>query len=338
MSQVIKRKDSRTSGRPPSAAVPSTRRARRGGRLPYIVVSAIIVLVVGLVGVAYYQQYVAPFRRTIITIDGVRTSMGAFLARARSSGSGGLGTLQAMTNEQLIKFGAERYGITVTRDDVDRELRTAAAGGDNITINDAEFREWYRQLLNENKTSDSKYRDTVANGLLSTKLQAYLAGQIPAQLEHAHVFGIFASTYDEILKAKDRITAGESFGAVAGEVSIDEATKVNGGELAWIPKGVLVMTNMDPFSLNVGEVSNPLAIPSDDPNTPPSVYYIIQVTEQDTRDVDPGYLPEIQNTRFQEWLAEETKQHEVKWNYNSEIDAWVQYQLTKGQPKSTTGS
>jgi hypothetical protein len=303
--------------------------------VPYIVVSVIIALVVGLVGVAYYQQYIGPFRRTVINVDGIQVSMGAFLDRARLSGSGGIGTLQAITNEYLIKAGATRYGISVTREDVDRELRSAAAGGDNITVNDAEFREWYRQLLNESKMTDAKYRSNVHNSLLSTRLQEYLARQIPAELEHAHVFGIFAVTYEEIAKVRERIAGGEDFGAVAREVSIDEATKEKGGELAWVPQGVMVMTNMDPFMLNIGEVSDALAVPSGDPNTAPSAYYVIMVTEKETRVVDPANLPEIENRRFQQWLADETKQHVVKWDYNSEIDAWVNWQLSKGQPKST---
>jgi foldase protein PrsA len=295
----------------------------------------IIAAVIGLVGVAYYQQYVGPFRQIIINIDGVRIPMGAFLERARLSGAGGMGTLQAITNEQLIKAGALRYGITVSRQEVDAELRTMAAGADNVTITDAEYREWYRQLLNENRTSDAKYRDSLANSLLSTKLQAYLASQIPAQLEHAHVFGIFVSSYEEAAAVKERLTAGEDFSAVAENVSIDQSTRENGGELGWIPQGVLVMTNMDPFMLNVGDVSDPLAVPSGDPNTAPSVYYVIKVTEEDIRAVDPANLPEIENTRFQQWLADETKQHQIKWNYNSVIDAWVNWQLTKGQPTST---
>jgi parvulin-like peptidyl-prolyl isomerase len=311
-------------------------KAGRRGRMPYIVASTIVALVVVVVGIAYYQQYVTPFRRTVINVDGTRITMGAFLERARLSGSGGLGTLQAMTNEVLIKAGASRFGITVSREDVDRELRTAVAGGDNITITDAEFKEGYRQLLNEAKISDAKYRVGVTNGLLSVRLQEYLARQIPAQLEHAHVFGIFVATYEEIVQVKDRITAGEAFGAVAGELSIDSATAEKGGELAWIPQGAYVMTNMDPFLLTVGQVSDPVAVPTQDPNTPPSAYYVLLVTEKDTRTVDPQFLPEIESRGFQQWLADETKMHTIKWDYNSEIDAWLNWQLSKGQPKSTS--
>ena len=311
-------------------------RVRRSGsyRIPYMVVSAIIVAAVVLVGVAYYQQYYAPLRRVVINVDDTQIRMGYFLDRLRLSGSGGIGMLQTLTNEELIKSGTAALGITVTSQDVDNELRRMAVSGDNVTISEAEFREWYRQLLNDNRMSDAKYRETVKNRLLSGKLQDYLNRQIPPSVEHSLVFGIFVNTYEEALAAKERVESGEDFTKVAMEVSIDTTTGEKGGELDWFPEGTLFRDQIDPFSLEVGQVSDPAAI-VDDPNSAPQAFYVLMVKERAVREIQPAYLSEVQRTRFNDWLNAETAQHEIKWDYNSEIDAWVNWQLSKGQSSSS---
>ena len=335
MPQVKKKKvDSGLSEQARAAKAARKQRGRK--KLPYIIASAVIAVVLGILGVAYYQQYVVPFNRVVINYDGNIIRMRYFLTRTRLAGSSGISMLQTLTNEKLIKDGAEKYGILVTPEDVDAQLRSMAAGSDNATVTDAEFKEWYRQLLNEDGVSDSLYKEITYNSLLSTRLQDYLSAQIPAQLEHAHVYGIFVSTYEEALAVKDRVDAGEDFSEVARELSIDQ-TAENGGELDWMPKGVLVMDQYDPFDLQVGEVSSPLAVISD-PNSAPTAYYVLTVKEFETRDVQPSYLPEIRSRNFQDWLAAETKLHEVHWSYNSEIDAWVNWQLSKSSTSTSRAS
>ena len=319
--------------RPP----PAPRRRRGSSRVPAIVIGSVVVAVIALVSVAYYQQYYGPMHRVVINVDNTKIRMGYFLDRARISGSGGIGMLQTLTNEELVKSGAAELGITVTPQDITKQLRLTAAGSDNVTISDAEFNEWYRQLLNNNRMTDAKYRETVKNQLLTSRIQDYLNKQIPPAIEHAHVYGIFVGSYDEAVAAKQRVESGEDFSKVAQEISIDQSTAEKGGELDWVPQGALVMGNMDPFSLDVGKVSDPLAVVTD-PNTAPSTYYIITVTEQSVREIQSSYIAEVQNTKFSQWLVTETGKHKIKWDYNSEIDAWVNWQLTKNSPATTTPS
>jgi hypothetical protein len=339
MPQADKKKRVETSSkaeetRAALAAKREIQRERKARQTTYLIVGLVFVVILTIFGVFYYQNYVAPFRQIVITVDDTTIRMGYFLERARVSGSGGIAVLQNLTNEYLIKVGAARYGIAVTPQDIDRELRRSAAGSDNVTITDAEFKEWYRQLLNDSKVSDGRYREMVGSSLRAGRLQEYIALGIPATLEHAHVYGIFVLSFDEAAKVKVRIEAGEDFGKVAREVSIDQATREKDGELDWIPRGIMIF-NMDPFLLEAGEVSDPLAI-AEDPNTPPSTYYVLRVSERANRDVRPEFLPELRNRVFQDWLNQETEQHEIKWNYNSTIDAWVNWQLSKGKSSSSS--
>ncbi|RPI60369.1 MAG: hypothetical protein EHM50_07510, partial [Lysobacterales bacterium] len=56
-----------------------------------------------------------------------------------------------------------------------------------------------------------------------------------------------------------RLTAGEDFAAVAGEVSTDAGTKAQGGDLGWIGRGMLAGPFEDAlFELEAGELSAPV--------------------------------------------------------------------------------
>ncbi len=316
---------------------------RRTRRITYIIASLVIVAAIVLVGVAYYQQYVAPFQQVIITIDGVPTiKMRYFLERAKLSSTNGLSTIQNLTNEEVLKLAETKYGISVSQEDINKALRNQAAGSDNATITDIEFNEWYRQLLNENKVTDKVYKDMVAASLRAQSFREYINKTIPESLDHAHVFAIFVNTYDEAVIIKERIDNGEDFGKVAREASIDQTSGEQGGEVGWIPKGVELFNN-DPFSLEVGKASDVLAIidessTSSSSSSSPTIqaYYVEIITEIENRPVLDYYLPEIQSNTYQKWLSDETQTHDVDWKYTSSIDAWISWQLSKLSTTTTT--
>jgi foldase protein PrsA len=320
---------------------------RRTRRITYIIASVVIVAAVALVSVAYFQQYVAPFQKVVINIDGQPiVKMRYFVERARVSGSNGLSTIETLTNEEVMKLAEAKYGVSVTQEDIDKALRIKAAGGENITISDFEFNEWYRQTLNNNKIPGNVYRDIVAAELRTALFQDYVNKTIPASIDHAHVYAIFLNTYDEALNVKNRVDGGEDFFKIAREISIDETTRESGGDVGWIPKGVYLFNN-DPFSLEIGKTSDVLAVADSSSSTAdtsssttPTIqaYYVEIVTEVAVRPIEDYYIAEVQSSTYKKWLDNETKSHTVKWNYNSEIDAWLNWELSKLSTATTTAS
>jgi foldase protein PrsA len=330
----------------PTATKFAVERERKGKQTAYIIAGLVIAVILIIFGVFYYQSYVAPFRRVVITVDNIQIRMGYFLDRTRIAGADPTSMLYSLTNEQLIKLGAPRYGITVTDQEIDQELRRIASGGSgNITVTEAEFKEWYRQRLNETKLSDANYRELVGTGLLATHFQEYLAQHMPTAVEHVHLHIIIVTTEEEALTVKDRLKAGESFAAVAKEVSLDTGAKDNGGDIGWVPRGVTFFDSTA-FSLNIGEVSDPLPYYADttgssSASSAPSAYFIIMVSEgPETREVEDKYLPALQAQAVQDWLNEESKQHDIAFHglkgggFDSYTYAWVNMQLAKTQSSS----
>jgi len=303
----------------------------------FIIASVVITIIAIIIGIFYYQSNVAPFRRTIITVDDTTIDMGYFLKRTRIAGVGPIDMLTSLTNEQVIKLVAPQYVGKISPEDIDQELRSAAQG-ESETISEDEFKEWYRQQLNEIGLSDSEYKEITRVSLLASRLYAYLAERMPTVAKQIHLHAIMLETYEDAEKVRARWEAGEDFADLAREVSPDEETKETGGDLGWFPNGVLpAELGYVAFSLNTDNVSEPLAYdvsgPSPNPGQPSQptiVYYLFLVSEKaDAREVDEGYLPALNDMAFEDWLRKETVLHEISYDFNSEISAWMNWQLSK---------
>ncbi len=344
-------KASRTSGK--SGTRSKSRNALSGKWTGIIIAICVLAIVGGIIGVGYYYDRVVPFSRTIITVDNTKIDMGYFIKRAKLAGADPMALLTSLTNEQLIKLGAAKDGIQATDADVTEQLRKMAAGGSpldsaNTTANitDNEFKEWYRQQLNESGLTNAEYRDVARTSVLATRLQQYLETRMPTKAEQAHVYSIVTSTYDDALKVKARWQAGEDFSKLAKEQSIDQS-KENGGELGWVPRGILPSSFDDViFSLATDNVSDPMAYTDtsqQDPNNtqsqPPTYYYVFKVPEKDpAREIDSNSLEVLKSKVLEKWLAEEVKNHQVSYNFNSETYAWINYQLAKSKPAQSAQS
>ena len=308
-------------------------RERKNRRTAYIIAGIVVATVLTIFGVFYYQNSIAPFRKVVIKVDDVEIRMEYFIERCRFSGSAPWDMLQVLATETAIKLEAPDYGINVTEQDIDRELRRIAVGGsENLTISEPEFKEWYRQQLNDTGVSDEFYRGIIETPLLINRLHEYVAQQASTVVEHAYLHLITVLTRDEADEAKSRLDAGESFATVAREMSLD-ASRENGGEIGWIPRGASTVYNVA-FALNISEIKGPLPY-SPDALSGPSFYYIIMVSSKEVRQADEEYIRTLQVMAFARWLEAAPLRHSVTYHgssgggFDSETYAWVNYQLAK---------
>jgi len=299
--------------------------ARKGRWTPYIIVSVVIIVILIVVGVFYYQEYVAPYRITIIEVDDTSINMRYFLKRTKLAGADPFTMLTALTNEQIIKLEAPQYIGDVTQEDIDQALR-GIARGESETISESEFKEWYRQQLNETELSNSEFREHVATNLLAARLHEYLAARVPTVAGQVHLHAIIVETYEDAEKTRARWEAGEDFADLAREVSMDEQSGEEGGDIGWWPRGVNPWFDQG-FNLSVGEVSQPL---------PTEVgFFLLMVSERaDAREIDEDSLQVLRGKVLEDWLSVATQFHEVSYHgfnngYDSETHAWINLQLAK---------
>jgi len=131
--------------------------------------------------------------------------------------------MTTITEEELVRQGAPRYGIEVTQEEIDELLR-AVARGDNETISESEFREWYRNVLNETKLSEGEYTEWITTYIMVDQLNAILTDNVPTVAEHAHLYIIVLPSAEATEEALARLEEGEDFSELARELSLDEAS------------------------------------------------------------------------------------------------------------------
>ncbi len=320
-------------GNNPAGRTPGSKavdRDRKGRRASFIIAAVVVVLILAIVFVSLYLN-AAPFRRTIITVDDITIKMDYFLMRTRLAGLDAMEMINVLTNEQLIKIEAPRYVAEVSPEDIDQVLREVARG-ESETISESEFKEWYRQLLNEIGLSDSEYEEIVATGLLTSRFHEYLAERVPTVAEQVHIYATLLKTYEDAEEVRARWVAGEDFADLAREVSLDEVSGEQGGDFGWLPRGILPPGfDRVAFNLTIDDVSEPLAYASDLTSAEIEVFfYLLMVSEKaDAREIDENSLQILQAKVLDGWLLEEIKFHEIEWNFDSEIYAWITWQLAK---------
>lgn len=306
--------------------------AKRSRRRRFIAVGVVIIVIFGILTVSFYQNYISPFNRTIITVDNLQISMRYFLDRTRLAGSDPLTMLETLTNELVMRITAPKYGIQVTDADIENELRNMASGGTG-NVSDVEFNEWYRQVLNDNKASDSQYREIVGINLLSRRLQEYLAERVPTAMEQVHLHVIAVQSFEEAQDVLVRLEAGEDFATLAREVSIETASKDGGGDLGWLPPAIsnyaeqitaLEINEISPIIPYYSRISMPTS------STEPDACYVFMVSEKDSsRPLTEEHRKALQTWALDLWLVEEIPHHNITYNFNSENYAWLNKQLER---------
>ncbi len=322
-----------SSGNSPDGKAPGSKaiaRDRKGRRTAFIIASVVIVLILVIVGISLYINS-APFRRIIITVDDTSVNMDYFLKRTRLAGVDPMLMLQQLTNEQLIKIEAPRYVAEVSPEEINQALR-GVAGGESETISESEFKEWYRQLLNEIDLSDSEYRGYIGTLLLSDRLHEYLAERVPTVAEQVHLHTVLLSA-EEAGKIWE---AGEDTDKLISEMWQDKQSEGVVEDQGWLPRGVLASSWFDEvaFSLTVGDVSEPLSYVSD-PEADEIFYYLLMVSEKaEAREIDEDSLQILKAQVLDGWLLAEIKFHEIGWyglknGFDSETNNWIHWQLSK---------
>lgn len=148
------------------------------------------------------------------------------------------------------------------------------------------------ELLQQNGfLSYSEFLEFVRGELRVEKLfQRY------GKAEQVHARHILVSTEEEANQVLTRLRAGEDFAKLAQELSLDQGSAANGGDLDWFGRGKMVAPFEEAvFALEPGQVSEPVETQFG--------FHIIQLLEKDTR-------PDPQ--AFQAWFDEIKAQADIK--------------------------
>lgn len=197
--------------------------------------------------------------------------------------------LDQLINDVIIAQYADSRKIKVTEDDLNARLAQM--------IQDAGSVDKLNEYMSKNQLTLADLCTLVRNQLLGEAVLNDVTAPIPTQGEQVHVRHILVDTPALAATLRDRARKGEDFAALAKQYSKDETSKANGGDLGWVPRGVL-----DPhleaviFELPVNQVSDVV--------TTQFGYHIAQVLEKEkSRPLPPEVIQNVRQDAFLKWLS-----------------------------------
>lgn len=326
---------------------------RRRQRLAIGIISALLLVVVGIIVAGYVIIFVMPPQQLVIRVNDASYTRGDMvkLLRLRQATVEGMGqtfntsddifkALQLIVENEIISQSAFKFGISVTSEEVDDRVRSTMAPDEDASLGksdaqvEREFREIYRQYLNTTQVDESEHRSLVRKSLLREKVRQYVGDQVPTVGEQVYVHRIVMDGQDEvdimITKLTDSVGDDRSpqhirgvAKAIAREFSRDQQTQDTGGEIGWLPMGVDQDYERAFFDLEIGELSEP--VPNID--NPKELYFFMVSDRNPALEISEWNRDTLKSGALQVWLNEERARNDVHAVFNSDIYSWLIDQL-----------
>jgi len=282
----------------------------------------IIVAALVTVGAGWYITQYRPLHETVIKVNDTSFNMNYYINMLKCYGRGqSIDFLFYLADEavtiieqnELIRQGALKLGISVSNDEVDQELK------------------------NLDPPLSKDYRDLVRIEMLITKLRdEYFEQKVPFFAEQRHILAMFLENENQAIEVRARLEAGEDFAELADELSLEAISQTKKGDLGWRPKDVLaeLLRTSIPvdyaFDAEVGVLSQPIY---DEETTKSVGYWLIKMSEREedsdlvhVQAILLGSEEEAQEVRARleagedfAALAKEFSQHEVSRGNDGDI-------------------
>jgi parvulin-like peptidyl-prolyl isomerase len=227
---------------------------KRRQRLILGIAVVVVVAVLSVIGVGVYQGWYVdkykPLHEVVIEVNDTQFNMDYYVKM-----------LGFYTQNMSVDYLNYMSGYVVQL--IERnELVYQEATELGVTVSDEAVEEWladYEPPLNDD------YWDIARAALLMNKMRDdYYDEHLPLTADQRHVMAMFLESEAQVNEVAARIEAGEDFGELAAELSLDSATQTADGDLGWFPQDALpliidseaVLDNA--FSLEVGVLSPPI--------------------------------------------------------------------------------
>lgn len=231
-------------------------------------------------------------------------------------------------SEQLIREEAVRQGLAVTPSEVTDSIRpefdpATPPGEDPKPIPEEEFQSRYRDFLSRARTSDALYRRMKEFTLLAEKLESRLQEQVPLAGPQVHLQAILVATEEDAKSVESRLDNGEDFAQVAKEVSLDSQSKDKGGDIGWVPHGLLeTEIEVAAFSMEVGQVKGPIEAAQG--------YYALKLLErEEAREIEASNLEKLKSGTLYRWLRTAQENAKIERDVTSDKIDWAEKQTRR---------
>ena len=313
-----------------------------------VAISMLIGLALAIVGYAFLADYLETQGRpgsTALRIDDTRYRLDHFTNRLKmyvdqNGGPGGVDQITALSQvpailiqEEIVRRFAGEFDITASEEEILQEISIRLG----ITTDDDTFEVVFQQELTRSGLSELEFRDMIAALVLQTKLLEMFEAELSPSAESVRYRQILVSTEETAQEIRDKIEAGEDFAALAAENSLDVETRDSGGEVGWVPRGVLdASTEEDVFALEPNEITT-IALPQ-------GVVVIEMQEKAEDREVEETQRAPLASRALADWVQEKRETLDIVINvvpgadnYDEEKAAWAVERAYTQQSVPVTG-
>ena len=242
---------------------------RRRERLIRFTGISIIIAVVCVIAAGIYITQFKPLYETVIKVNNAKFNMQYFINTYNFFLDQQPGMQpylmvgqveREIKQNELIRLAAMELGITVSNDEVDKELES------------------------RDPPLSKDHRDITRTQLLAEKLlDEYFDLQVPKSAEQVHIQAMFLESEAQALEVTNKLDAGDDFTGIAAELSLGNATKEKKGDLGWHPRdivsGMLSSSVAEDYAFNgePGVLSQPIY---DEAKPKGTGYWLIKIVER----------------------------------------------------------
>jgi parvulin-like peptidyl-prolyl isomerase len=226
-----------------------------------------------------YEAEVARFEAGVASLGRDLAQEGDYQARV----------LEALIDKSLILQAAAEAGLTVS----DAEVQAAY----DRAVFERGGQEAFDAWLAANYYTAEQFRAELRDGILTSAIQSQIVNSVPPEMEQVHARHVLLATADEANQTLAELAAGADFATLAVERSLDQSSRINGGDLGWFPPGGLTAPEVADaaFALQPGEISG--VIPSR------LGFHIIQTLERGLQPLSPTARALLQQQALDAWRA-----------------------------------
>ncbi|MBI4672884.1 MAG: peptidylprolyl isomerase [Chloroflexi bacterium] len=196
--------------------------------------------------------------------------------------------LAQLIDDALVEQEALAQNINPSEQEINNRVQ--------LVINDAGGKAKFDEYLTKNQLTLADLCQQIRANVFGEAMMERLTRDMPTQVEQVHVAHILFAKKEDADAALVKLKAGADFGALAKQVSQDEATRDNGGDLGWFPREVMPREfEQAAFALKPGEISGVVSTQLG--------LHILKLLERDAkRALTPDLIQSQRLAAFNTWL------------------------------------
>ena len=221
-----------------------------------------------------------------------------------------------LTNVELMRTAASALGVAVDDAAIDAALDEFVRGPGEVA-DDFDFEAAFSNIRERTQLDTDTIRGFIADRALADAVADHMAAgldPVPAQIRAAQ---IVVATEDDADTVVARLDAFQPFDLVAEQASTDTESAANGGDLGWLPRGLMPEPwDQAAFALRPGNRSKPVSTSLG--------WHVILVHESTpSRELDPDTAERRRQVTYDNWLQALRSAAQIEFLLTPEIIDWA---------------